>query len=840
MDEKNNINFTTWDTFRHIEQEYDMNTCKKLKDLFRCNLKLAKLKNRRIFLLRCRTNKLIPQHIFNNVKYIYSVCLDDHPFQKEVSNILSGTRLKLLNLEIKITIWKITNILKLIRNLETFLSNTLSPTQWAKTLASVKGYGEKNFIKIKSDNIRKFEKFFINTEEHLNNSDEKVIYNFTNRSLPAAVERILKLDSNFGLPTDQIDPPIVKIIKDLEGCINKVKADGLTNDELIDCKNNIRARGVNVITNFIKGRQRGKCASKQTLKIIKDVKATKEFLKQNVDLIVMRSDKGNSTVIMLKEEYIKEMNVMVNDVNTYIKVKVDPTSRFQNAGNILIKKLVEAGKIEALEGKRMKTYSAIPPRIYGLRKTHKTGCKLRPVVSSIGSPGYELASYLHKILSPYMMSLEYNVKDSFQFVDSIKSVKLDDNYVLVSFDVVSLFTNVHKNLVIKIIQERWNKMSNFVDLDQDLLIELIEFCFDSGYFVFDNNFYLQKEGCAMGSPASPSLAIIAVDYVISKALSLLDFEVPIFKAYVDDLFTALPRDQVNSTLQKFNSIDEHIQFTVEIENRSCLPYLDVLINRLTSGDLTTGWYNKPYSSGKILNFKSNHPLCQKLGVAQGFFNRAIRVSHQNRLKESVDKVKKLLSANGYPVSVIKKCESTTKKNIKNNLRNNTKNTQWAFCRFPFIRSLSPKIGLLFRSTNCKLVYYNLAKVKLLYTKLKDVVSKDNKSCLVYKIPCSCNKTYVGQTKQKLKMRLRQHMNDCKPENIAKANKTALATHHFDTGHQFKFEEVVALDYENNFFKRNVSEMVHIQASDTVNFRSDTQGLSVVYNDIIRSLKNRIH
>ncbi|CAG5093129.1 Protein of unknown function [Cotesia congregata] len=552
-------------------------------------------------------------------------------------------------------------------------------------------------------------------------------------------------------------------------------------------------------------------------------------------------------------------NCNVSLVNTYKKVVVDPTSRFQNIGNRLIKKLVEAGRVDNIEGTvpiihgnssynylgtvpiklwewfpyfsfRVRTYSVIPPRIHGLRKTHKTGCKLRPVVSSIGSSGYEIAKYVHRILSSYMMSLEFNVKDSFQLVDSIKSVKLEDCYVLVSFDVVSLFTNVHKDLVIKIIDERCDKISEHVDLDKDLLIELIEFLLRLRIF--------PKEGCAMGSPASSVLAIIAVDYVISKALDLLDFEVPTFKAYVDDLFTALPTDQVDSTLQKFNSIDKNIQFTVEMENEGCLPYLDVLIYRSVDGELVTSWYNKPCSSGRILNFMSNHPLCQKLGVGLGFLNRAIRVSHQSKVEVSVNKVKELLLRNGYPGSVIKRCETTAKEWIKNNLRSNAGNRQWSFCRFPFISTLSSRIRLLFRPTNCKLVYYNISKVKLLYSQVKNKISNDNKSCLVYKIPCSCNKVYVGQTKQKLKTRIQQHKNDCKPENIIKTNRTALAAHHFDTGHSFQFDKVKILDYENNFFKRNVSEMIHIQASNNVNFRSDTQGLSVLYNGIIWNLRNR--
>ncbi|CAG5075553.1 Protein of unknown function, partial [Cotesia congregata] len=61
-------------------------------------------------------------------------------------------------------------------------------------------------------------------------------------------------------------------------------------------------------------------------------------------------------------------------------------------------------------------------------------------------------------------------------------------------------------------------IKDFINLDQDLLLDLVKFCFHSGYFLLQRNYYIQKEGCGMGSPASPVIAVTAVDYVISKAL----------------------------------------------------------------------------------------------------------------------------------------------------------------------------------------------------------------------------------------------------------------------------------------------------------------------------------
>ncbi|KAI4476581.1 hypothetical protein M0804_013475 [Polistes exclamans] len=121
------------------------------------------------------------------------------------------------------------------------------------------------------------------------------------------------------------------------------------------------------------------------------------------------------------------------------------------------------------------------------------------------------------------------------------------------------------------------------------------------------------------------------------------------------------------------------------------------------------------------------------------------------------------------------------------------------------------------------------------------VDKLEQSNLVYKIPCVCDKCYIGQTKQKLKKRLEQHKNDCKPMNAQKSNITALAEHHFSTGHNFKFDETNILDKGDNWYKRNISEMYHITNNNTVNYRTDTNNLNNIYNEILKfDYHNKTH
>ena len=63
----------------------------------------------------------------------------------------------------------------------------------------------------------------------------------------------------------------------------------------------------------------------------------------------------------------------------------------------------------------------------------------RPIVSSICTYNYNLGQHVGSFFSSHTPS-EYSTKDSFTFIEEIKSVSVADKF-LISFGVTSLFTN---------------------------------------------------------------------------------------------------------------------------------------------------------------------------------------------------------------------------------------------------------------------------------------------------------------------------------------------------------------------------------------------------------------
>jgi hypothetical protein len=85
---------------------------------------------------------------------------------------------------------------------------------------------------------------------------------------------------------------------------------------------------------------------------------------------------------------------------------------------------------------KLTPYHSKRPHTYSLPTIHKPDIPLRHIVSSIGSPCYALAGFLHKILSPITSKSESFMKNSDHFTQLVKFVNLQNKDIPVSFDVV--------------------------------------------------------------------------------------------------------------------------------------------------------------------------------------------------------------------------------------------------------------------------------------------------------------------------------------------------------------------------------------------------------------------
>ena len=104
-------------------------------------------------------------------------------------------------------------------------------------------------------------------------------------------------------------------------------------------------------------------------------------------------------------------------------------------------------------------------------------------------------------------------------------------------------------------------------------------CLNATFLQFRGKVYQQVHGTAMGSPVSVVIANLLMEDVEERVLTTFHPPPRFWRRYVDDTFTALPRDLVQQFLSHLNSIEPCIQFTVEEETEGKLPFLDVPAKR---------------------------------------------------------------------------------------------------------------------------------------------------------------------------------------------------------------------------------------------------------------------
>jgi hypothetical protein len=215
---------------------------------------------------------------------------------------------------------------------------------------------------------------------------------------------------------------------------------------------------------------------------------------------------------------------------------------------------------------------------------------------------------------------------------------------MVSFDVVSLFTNVPIGDSLKLLSQHFQK---------DILA-LFHHTLTSTYFCFDGQYYEQTDGVAMGSPLSPVIANFFMEDFEKKAVEQSTHKPTCWYRYVDDIFVIWPHghDKLTEFLNHLNGLHKKIHFTMETEKDGHLPFLDIDIYRKTDGSLGHNVYRKPTHTNLYLQQNSHHHLANKQSFLTSLVHRATTLCDQDSLPQELEFLTTVFKMNGYSIQQI--------------------------------------------------------------------------------------------------------------------------------------------------------------------------------------------
>ena len=160
-------------------------------------------------------------------------------------------------------------------------------------------------------------------------------------------------------------------------------------------------------------------------------------LRKDKTRIVMKADKGNCFVVMDRSDYDEKMQELLDDQQTYEKVTKTPFKKIERDLNAHLLQLKHEQKLDQNTYKKLHSTDAIPPAIRGSVKHHKPNNPLRPIVTCRNTALYNTSKFLSNILSPLQNHNGYSVNNSIDFAKKLTETHIDDDEIMVSFDVVA-------------------------------------------------------------------------------------------------------------------------------------------------------------------------------------------------------------------------------------------------------------------------------------------------------------------------------------------------------------------------------------------------------------------
>ncbi|XP_037939923.1 uncharacterized protein LOC119672846 [Teleopsis dalmanni] len=257
---------------------------------------------------------------------------------------------------------------------------------------------------------------------------------------------------------------------------------------------------------------------------------TLSFLRKHSDLIIVQADKGKTSILIPRVDYIDKVQVWLDSY-----VSSGACIVYKDDRAMLLRHLTALYRRLALPLCRLFVLNPTlfprpiylelhekrnsPPEIsylYGSLKIHKDGCPIR----SICSPVDWLISPIHKLCGLFLKQVlderlsKNNLDNMDHLTGHLISLEPISGYVFITLDIKEMYPKTQLEPLWAVLQDLMARdwFRNSCPIEISLLERMLKFIlYQANYFSFNSIWYQQIEGLPQGGSASGYLAKIFLD-----------------------------------------------------------------------------------------------------------------------------------------------------------------------------------------------------------------------------------------------------------------------------------------------------------------------------------------
>ena len=417
--------------------------------------------------------------------------------------------------------------------------------------------------------------------------------------------------------------------------------------------------------------------------------------------------------------YQKQIEKILLNTDYYSKLDHNPHKEIMKKYRSILKK--HETELTEKEFDYLTNFECKSSNFYGLPKIHKNktineACKnstsnyvelkppenlsFRPIVAGPVCETHRLSNLVDILLQPYTKYIKSYIKDTKDFLQKIPE-NIEENSILVTFDVENLYSNIPHDLGLEAIKFWLSKYPEELPnrISKEFILDGIKLILENNSFCFNDKYYLQVKGTAMGTKFAPAYATLVLAYLEEKMYKKSETEFSQnfrlyleenFKRFLDDCFLIF--NQPEKDLDKFhhllNSLHPSIRYTID-KSRKQISFLDTLIIN-NNGKIETDIYYKPTDSKQYLLYTSCHPKHTRNSIPYNLARRLrLIISEENTLIKRLEELREFLLKQKYPPALINdsiaKIKSINRPDILRTFDNkNTENSD-----IPYVTTFNP-------------------------------------------------------------------------------------------------------------------------------------------------------